>query len=86
LAMMNSNEVAGAINGRKSGLVRTLLEEIPEDDDLVAELYLRMLCRPPSEDELKLAHAYAKETRNRAEAAEDLAWALMNSAEFKHRR
>src|SRR5690606_6410146 len=31
LAMMNSKEVAGALDARKSGLVRMLLEEIPED-------------------------------------------------------
>jgi hypothetical protein len=86
LAMMNSNEVAGALNARKSGLVRMLLEEIPEDDELVAELYLRMLSRPPSDGELALARAYAKEVGDRAEATEDLAWALMNSAEFKHRK
>jgi hypothetical protein len=86
LAMMNSNEVAGALNAKKSGLIRMLLEDIPQDEDLVAELYLRMLSRPPTEDELAVARDYAKETGNRAEAAEDLAWALMNSAEFKHRR
>lgn len=86
LAMMNSDEVAGALDARKSGLVRMLLEEIPEDDELVAELYLRMLSRPPSDDELARARAYAKETGDRAGAVEDLAWVLMNSAEFRHRR
>lgn len=86
LAMMNSKEVAGALNAKKSGLVRMLLEEIPRDDDRVAELYLRMLSRTPSDDELARARAYAEETGDRAEATEDLAWVLMNSAEFRHRR
>ena len=86
LAMMNSEEVAGALAAKKSGLVRMLLEEIPADDELVAELYLRMLSRPPSDDELARARAYAEETGDRAEATEDLAWVLMNSAEFRHRR
>jgi hypothetical protein len=63
-----------------------MLEEIKGNDDLFTELYLRTLSRQPTTDELARATAYVDETGNRAAALEDLAWALMNSAEFRYRK
>ena len=86
LAMMNSPKVAGGLKANRKSLLGGLLKEIPDDEELFTELYLRTLCRQPTEDELARSRAYVDEVGNRAEATEDLMWALMNSAEFKHRR
>lgn len=86
LAMMNSSQVAGALKANKGGLLQRLLAEIPDNEQLVVELYLQTLSREPKDDELARAQAYIDEVGRRPEAFEDLAWALVNSAEFRHRR
>jgi hypothetical protein len=83
---MNSSQVAGATNAKRRGMLSSLLEQIPDNDELFAELYLRTLGRQPTADELARAAAYVDEVGDRAEAAEDLTWTLLNSAEFRHRR
>ena len=86
LAMMNSPKVAGALQASRRNMLSGLLEEVPENDELLVDLYLRTLSRQPTDDELARGLAYFEEVGNRATAAEDLAWALLNSAEFRHRR
>lgn len=86
LAMMNSPQVAGALKAKKPGLLKRLLADIPDNDQLILELYLQTLSREPSDDELSRGRAYVDEIGDRSEAFEDLAWALVNSAEFRHRR
>ncbi len=85
LALMNSPQVAGALRANR-GLLSGLLKDIDDNDELLVELYLRMLSRQPTADELARATAYFDEVGNRKTAIEDLAWALVNSAEFRHRR
>lgn len=85
LAMMNSAQVAGSLRANR-GVLSGLLEEIDDNDELFTELYLRTLSRQPTEDELARAGAYLDEVGDRQQAIEDLAWALVNSAEFRHRR
>jgi hypothetical protein len=85
LAMMNSAQVAGGLRANR-GVLSGLLEEIDDNDELFTELYLRTLSRQPTDDELQRAGAYLDEVGNRKQAIEDLAWALVNSAEFRHRR
>ena len=48
--------------------------------------YLAVICRPPSESELKQGVAYLAEVGNRSEAAQDLMWALINSPAFLFNR
>jgi len=48
------------------------------------ELYLAVLTRPPSEDEASEVATYlAHRTSDKAAAAQELVWALLNSAEFR---
>jgi hypothetical protein len=47
-------------------------------------MYLGILSRFPTEEELKTVEAYARSS-SRREAVIDLAWALINSAEFNYR-
>jgi hypothetical protein len=52
----------------------------------VSLLYLRILSRFPTQDELKVAASYAQKSgANRRTALVDLAWALINTAEFQYR-
>ena len=75
----------------------SLHEKITDDDGLPArlaagdqqppaiieELFLRAFCRPPTPDEGAIALAvFEEEGVDRRRAAEDLLWALINSAEF----
>jgi hypothetical protein len=86
LAMMNSPVVNGAINARGRTELATLLSEIKDDRALIIELYLKTIARQPTESEITTCLAHVKEVNNRAEAFEDLQWALVNSTEFLHRR
>lgn len=86
LALMNSPEVASALRARKKkSLLGRLLAEIPQDDSLITELYLRTFSRQPTEQEASRARRYIAETNNRSQGFEDLLWALVNSAEFQVR-
>ena len=86
LAMMNSPATAGALRANRPGLLQRLLGEISDDGELVAELYLQFLSREPTAQDLATALDHVARTDRRRQAFEDLAWALVNSAEFRHRR
>ncbi len=61
-------------------------EDVQHGRDQVANtLYLTILSRFPTPDELRAASEYAQKAGSRREAAVDLAWALINSAEFLYR-
>ena len=86
LALMNGSEVNRFVNLSKAGLLKQLLRESDDNESLIVELYLRCFSREPRDDELARALAYCDEVPKRSEAFEDLLWALVNSAEFQHRR
>ncbi|WP_422930801.1 DUF1549 and DUF1553 domain-containing protein [Singulisphaera sp. PoT] len=74
-----------AIEGKVShlnGYLANLLDLKPEPDEVVENLYLRTLCRTPTEEELSRWSAELKQAPVFREAAEDLFWALLNSREF----
>jgi hypothetical protein len=53
--------------------------------EAVTALYLTILSRPPTREELAAAAEYFQKTQNKRDAHVDLAWALINSAEFLYR-
>lgn len=53
-----------------------------EPEELVENLYLRTICRPPTPAEVSRWTAELKQGSSRPEVAEDLFWALLNSREF----
>jgi hypothetical protein len=66
-----------------SGRVAQLVAQLADDRALVEELYLWSLARPPSEAEVQAALAHVQSYQGqRAEAAQDLAWVLLNSRDF----
>ncbi len=65
-----------------NGYLANLLELKPAPEEIVENLYLRALCRPPTAEESSRWTAELKLSESPREAAEDLFWALLNSREF----
>jgi hypothetical protein len=82
LHLLNSPEIHDKLT-HEGGVVARLVKRLSEDGPLVEELYLTYHSRRPTEKERSVALEYLKENGDqRRKAAEDLAWALMNSLEF----
>ncbi|MDA7977193.1 MAG: DUF1549 and DUF1553 domain-containing protein [Pirellulales bacterium] len=87
LYMMNASTVTQNVRGnRADSALAKILQEFPENDDAVTELYLRCLARVPSKDEAQTCRDYLAGISNRREGMEDIFWVLVNTAEFLHRR
>jgi hypothetical protein len=84
LHLLNSSHIQRKLE--QSPKIRYLLKNRDNPRDLVTGLYLAILSRFPTEEELRIAAAYftAGGGDNRA-AALDVAWALINSGEFLFR-
>ncbi len=65
-----------------NGYLANLLELEPMPDEVVENLYLRALCRYPSDEELSTWSAELEAADSFRDACEDLFWALLNSREF----
>lgn len=81
LHMLNGDILTNKI-GDKNGRLAKLIAAKKSPGEIVADLFLATLCRPPTADELSTATRFAAENGNAKEAYEDLLWALMNSKEF----
>lgn len=87
LVLMNSPILQRAISANAgSTLLGRLSSEKLNDDEIVAELYLRCLAREPKPDELHACVSHISTNKNRSEALEDVLWALLNSTEFSQRK
>jgi len=51
-------------------------------DEIVREMYLAAVCRPPTEQELQTALAHIGQREDVASGLEDVCWALFNTDEF----
>jgi hypothetical protein len=92
LHMLNSDEVQGKITrgGGRADRLSSATDKRPEAEK-VTELFLWVLCRKPTADDLKAAMAHidqqvAKNPQNAAAAKktayENILWALVNTKEF----
>jgi hypothetical protein len=87
LSIMNSPQLAAGMNGSRSGtFLGRLLTEKKDDEAVAVELYLATLSREPTNGELETCLAHVKQSGSRSEGFEDVLWALLNSAEFMHRK
>ena len=83
LLLIGGDAVDGKVSSLGGYLSNLLGEQSPpEPGDLVALLYMRTLCRPPTAEESARWTAELKGAPSYREAAEDLFWALLNSREF----
>ncbi|PYV12858.1 MAG: hypothetical protein DMG07_16125 [Acidobacteria bacterium] len=81
LNLVNGSVLGNAI-ADPDGRVAKLLLAGATDGKIVEELYLATLSRLPDAGESRLALEYLKGGKNRAERAQDLLWALLNSHAF----
>jgi hypothetical protein len=82
LNLLNSPDVQAKLS-HEAGTVAKLVREQKDDAKLVDELYLTFFARLPSKDEAVIALDHLKKrAATRRQAAEDLAWAMLNSTEF----
>ena len=82
LNLINGTTIGESVDATNSTLAR-LVETEKDDKKLVEEIYLSCLSRPPTEKEV----AGVDLTKGpRLEAAQDLAWALLNSPAFLFNR
>lgn len=80
LHMLNGDTVNAKIQQGK--LVPTRLGEEVPIPQILEELYIRCLCRKPTEKELTNLMEIISQEENKQQALEDTFWALLNSREF----
>lgn len=85
LNLINGGTVADAIADPEGRIAKWVISKLP-DKRLVEELYLAALSRPPEQQEAELGLNYLSQSPNRAERAQDLMWALINSNAFLFNR
>jgi hypothetical protein len=85
LHLLNSSHIQRKIE--QSPKLRVLMQSKGTPREVVNGLYLTILSRFPTEEELKIVGAYSQSggTGKGGTVAVDLAWALINSAEFLYR-
>jgi len=82
LHLMNSKALQSKLSN-ENGRARKLATSDKSPAEIVTELYLASLSRPPTEEELQVATAaFNAPDATRQTATEDVFWALLNSAEF----
>ena len=86
LAMMNSPFINQQVDAQRGRVLPRMLAEVTSDRQLVEELYLKVLSRQPTRQELKVCLDYRRDITDRGEAFEDILWALLNHSEFIHRK
>lgn len=82
LHMLNSTHIQKKLE--QSPNLQALMRSTKSSQELVAKLYLTILSRYPTTDEARLVAAHSQGAKRR-DAVMDLAWALVNSAEFLYR-
>ena len=85
LLLMNAPGLSRQITSRPGTMLGNLLNEVSSDRQAVQELYLKTLSRRPNRKELATNLKYIQQVGDRAEAFEDILWALINTSEFKTR-
>jgi hypothetical protein len=82
LHLLNSPGLHAKLSHEGGALAR-LVRRFPDDADLTDELYLTFYSRLPTAEERRVSVGHlSRDPARRREAAEDLAWGLMNSLEF----
>jgi uncharacterized protein DUF1549/uncharacterized protein DUF1553 len=85
LNLINGDTVADAVADPNGRVAKLILAGAP-DRKIIEDLYLASLNRMPNPGEFKLAENYLASSKNRAERAQDLEWALLNSYAFLFNR
>jgi hypothetical protein len=86
LEFINGKSILERVS-RPNSRVDALLKQKLTEPQLIEELYWWALCRPPSAQEIEIGRAHFQSYgAQRAEAAQDLMWTLLNTKEFLFNR
>jgi hypothetical protein len=86
LLLMNNPQIHQKIEARGKNLLGRILTAYPDNDEALRMVYLRTLARKPTDSELDKCRHYLQKVEKRADAFEDILWALLNSTEFQTKR
>lgn len=84
LEMRNGEFVLSKLHVPENRIGKLLASKLSESE-IVAELFLATLSRPPLADEVQAALSHVASASNRRAAWEDIQWALLNTNEFVFR-
>jgi len=82
LHVLNSPYVNAKVAAAGGTVEQLLARKDLDDPGLIAEMYRKTLSRAPTEKETAAALAHFGSSKSRADAAQDLLWALISSREF----
>lgn len=85
LNLVNGPTIADALVDPNGRIAKLMLKN-PDDKTIVDEMYLAAIGRFPTEAELAKARDYLAHAGSKAEGAQDLLWALINSPAFLFNR
>ncbi len=80
LHLLNGETVNQKI--QQGGLIPALVKEGKTPEQIIEELYIRCLCRRPTDKELQSLKAVLAEQPDPAPVLDDVFWALLNSREY----
>jgi hypothetical protein len=80
LHLINGDSVHSKI--QEGGVVQRLLENGTPPNEVVTELYVRCLSRPPTDEELAAISEVVAQAGDSRAALEDVFWSILNSREF----
>lgn len=83
LHLLNSSHIQNKLEQSKN--LQSIWAKNKTPRDIASGLYLLILSRYPTDEEVVVVSDYFKTAVNKREACVDLAWALINSAEFLYR-
>ena len=81
LVLMNGEFLQKRVTA-KEGRLAGLLAAGRSDEEILRELYLRALSRPPTPDEILTAKGFIQEAGSREQGLQDMVWTLLNTREF----
>jgi len=83
LHLLNSSHIQSKLE--QGPAMKALIASGRPPAEIVKTLYLTILSREPTAEELRVVAEYVQATLNRRNAAIDIAWSLINSPEFLYR-
>lgn len=82
LHLLNSGEIQGKLTAKEGRAATLAADDGRSHEEKIRELYMRVYSREPVDDELAIALAHIEKNENKAQAYEDIVWALINTKEF----
>ncbi len=83
LHLLNSSHIRQKLE--RGPKLKAILTSRRRPEEMAEELYLTILSRRPTQEELKVVAQHVRSTRARSQASVDIAWALINNTEFLYR-